>query len=737
VLLESAFYLIQAMAVLCILTVELGLLTRNLAVPIVYYGDSLYFLMLVKSIIREGWWWHVQSLSAPFGADLVAVPLLGDFDGVLIKIIALFTHKAGLVLNLFWFTTIVLAGTSSTWSMRRLGVRRWIAFVIGILYAVSPHIYYRNESHMMLTHHVIPIVALFAILLCAGRNDSLRGSTLKIVMAGCLLMGLSYVYFAFFSCFIFLVAGISGYMRTRELRILGLAGVSTAVVALTLGIATLPSIMKWKSDTSARRFISFKSPLEADVYGLKIRQLIAPTPRNPIPFLAMLTAKSSAARFPNDENESQFARIGSIGSLGLLFLIAIAVLHTTSQTSPSMELLRSIAVLTLACILLATVGGFGSIFNLLVAPDIRCYNRISIFIAFFSLTAVGIILTGIHHSVAAFLKKRMLPRNGNAVRFSLKAAGAVSLGAVLVFGVLDQNEAYAITGRQPEYEATFLSQQAFVKAIENILPKGAMVYSFPDVVYSEGPHLINRMSTTDPAELFAVSDSLRWSWPAISEEATTFQDSVKSLGAPPAIFDKLRGAGFKGIFIDRYGYEDNASALIEVWKDYLGQSPMESDNSRYAFFEITSAPARIVVNHQNYEWGTPLRFANNGNVRRYLVSGWDEGGGNTLGKQATLYFNNAVPPKDIVISARIAPALFGEITVRPVRIFVNDELAGEWQVQKRDWYSISVPRRMMEGKYGLSIRLELTNAVSPASLGINIDGRELSVAFEEMNLKLQ
>ena len=61
-------------------------------------------------------------------------------------------------------------------------------------------------------------------------------------------------------------------------------------------------------------------------------------------------------------------------------------------------LIVSSGQLTVAGILLATIGGFGSLFAFLVSPDIRAYNRITGFLAFFALVAVGIALDRFHNS---------------------------------------------------------------------------------------------------------------------------------------------------------------------------------------------------------------------------------------------------------------------------------------------------------------------------------------------------
>src|SRR5262249_55224308 len=192
-----AYYILQALLIALILGSQLRLLKRDLGVPIDFNGDTVYFLAIIKAIAREGWWWHVHSISAPEGLNLVAMPILGNLDCVVIKLLAVFTQKAGILINLYWFSTIIAAGIISTWCMRRLGVDSRVAFALGILYAFTPHIYYRHTAHLMLSHHLIPPIGALAILLAAGRTELIRGTTRLGLLAGCVLIGFSYVYYAF------------------------------------------------------------------------------------------------------------------------------------------------------------------------------------------------------------------------------------------------------------------------------------------------------------------------------------------------------------------------------------------------------------------------------------------------------------------------------------------------------------------------------------------------------------
>jgi hypothetical protein len=90
-----------------------------------------------------------------------------------------------------------------------------------------------------------------------------------------------------------------------------------------------------------------------------------------------------------------FARgehLGVIGSLGFLALLGCFLLGTPGGTRRGESadvahrvLLRDVSILNLSAVLLGTIGGFGSLVALVISSKIRAYNRISIYIAFFSL----------------------------------------------------------------------------------------------------------------------------------------------------------------------------------------------------------------------------------------------------------------------------------------------------------------------------------------------------------------
>ena len=201
-------------------------------------------------------------------------------------------------------------------------------------------------------------------------------------------------------------------------------------------------------------------PAEAEIYGLKIRHLVSPVFPHRFPPFNQWVAQEAAARFQND-NENWTARLGIVGTAGFLGLLVL--LFMPDARSRGVPLLQGASKLTLAALLLGTVGGFGVLFNLFVSSDIRAYNRISPFIAFFSLLAVAMTVDRL---------------------FTSRRARAGAAAVILLVGVADQGQA---TQRINERYAAIASEVAdlrrLVDALERTLPADAMVFQLPIRAY--------------------------------------------------------------------------------------------------------------------------------------------------------------------------------------------------------------------------------------------------------------
>jgi hypothetical protein len=218
----------------------------------------------------------------------------------------------------------------------------------------------------------------------------------------------------------------------------------------------------------------------------------------------------------------------------------------------------------MAAVLLATVGGFGSLFALLVSPEIRGYNRICPFIEFFSLAAIALLID------AAFRRR------------SSRIAAAV---VVLAVGLLDQQGAAAgMNGEYGKIASELRPLKRFVTQLESRLPPNAMVLQLPFRTYLNDSG-VERMQPYDHFKLYLVSRQIHWSYPAFSNAQTGWQEAASILD-PARLPYQIVADGFAAIVVDRYGYPDNGAAVVAALRKGLRDQDVLAENGRYIALDI-------------------------------------------------------------------------------------------------------------------------------------------------------
>ena len=224
-----------------------------------------------------------------------------------------------------------------------------------------------------------------------------------------------------------------------------------------------------------------------------------------------------------------------------------------------MPLLQGASRLTLAALLLGTVGGFGVVFNLVVSSDIRAYNRISVFITFFSLLAVVIAIDRLFKSMRA---------------------RTAALAAVLLVGLVDQGQAARrINERHAGIAAEVADLRSLVGALEGALPSGAMVFQLPVRAYMSESDF-GRMKQYDQFKPYLVSKALRFSYPAFSNEQIRWQQALTRLDMPTLAL-RLSEQRFAAVLVDRYGYEDQGAAVIAGLRSSVGDDRVIVNTDRF------------------------------------------------------------------------------------------------------------------------------------------------------------
>ena len=179
----------------------------------------------------------------------------------------------------------------------------------------------------------------------------------------------THVYFAFFTCFFLLVAGLASCAQRRKLFPLCNAGILIAVIVLAVLANVSPNLIG-KLQRGANRAAIVRLPQEAELYGMKVAQLLLPASNHRIGRLRHYKEKYILASPLVNENDT--ASLGVLGSLGFLLLIGRLLL----PRRPGAEILPLdvLTLLNIFAVLLGTIGGFGSVFAWVISPWIACVH---------------------------------------------------------------------------------------------------------------------------------------------------------------------------------------------------------------------------------------------------------------------------------------------------------------------------------------------------------------------------
>jgi hypothetical protein len=528
--------------------------SADLRAPFSYDQDSLLILPMVKATVEHGigGHWRNERMGAPEVQELYDFPVIDHLHFGILWVFSKFISDVVLLYNLYFLLTFPLTALTAMLVFRHLGLTLPAAAVGGILYTFLPYHYQRWENHYFLAAYwFVPISLLPAFGLLKGNFPFFRRqpdgtyqfhwrswSTLgQVVLAAA--TAAAGAYYAFFTCALITFAGFHAWVAFRTYRaIAAAAGVAGLIVVFGL-LNHLPTyIYHARYDTNP---VTERGPEEADVFGLKIAHLILPIEDHRLWLCRRIKALYNSPNRPS-ETENRSASLGLVGTVGLLGLAATLLLPFHRGGWPY----GPIARLTLLTVLLATIGGFGAVFNLFVTASIRGYNRVSVFIAFLCLLAV-----------LWAIDRFLITHTGRLRRWRYPIWGAVCL-----LGFLDQTPYgwfnSGITTVLGDEAKRFHADADFFGKIEETMP-GGKVFCLPYVPYPEVPEL-HKMTAYEHARGYLHTQTVSWSFGAMKgREADAWQGDVatplkKEFVEIETMLKRLVARGFDGVFIDSRGF---------------------------------------------------------------------------------------------------------------------------------------------------------------------------------------
>lgn len=593
---EGIYALVTACISIVLVYWLLGLKDVDFHVPFTYSDDGMCLASIVKGMGENGWFFTNPNLGAPFEGTLYDYPFYGDtFWLVIIKILMSIFKSYGMALNIFYIMLFPVTSVITYGVLRKLRIKEWIAVLGSLSYSFLFYHFTRLiPGHILLAAYCfIPISVL--ICLWTMQDDEYfrfkkgflksRKNIFTLVMLP--IIASSGIYYAFFMCFFLGIIGLVKWMKQpRNIReLVPIIGI-VAIIVMTIGLLMIPNQI-YIHNAGVNPEAPQRGVAEAEVYGLKLARLLIPAGQKNIPIISEVQQKYADVPLPGEGSEY----LGLFGVLGFLVLMVMIFIENKKETY-QYKVLKTLSQLNIAAILLATIGGFSTLFAIFISTKIRGYNRISVYIAFFGIAALCILLNEID---------KKLGRKSYIFK-------VIVVGLTLV-GIIEQS-----WGIRPNYEyneSRYYNDKTFVGYIENTLGEGSSVYQLPYQRFPENPP-INNMKDYASFRGYLHSTNLKWSYGAYKGRTADKWNQVVSSLEVDQMLETLALTGFEGIYIDREGYlPEDLEALESQLEDHLGVSRYLCQDESLSFFDMRSYVSNLKQSMTDEQWQEKMELAKN------------------------------------------------------------------------------------------------------------------------------
>lgn len=491
-------------------------------------------------------------------------------------------------LNLAYLATFLLVFLSAYWVCGRLGLGDPWRFGVASLYALMPYHFQRSVNHFWeSSYYLTPLLALVIMQLWSARplahRWEARGWQFTWRDQRAILAVLLIVFFSsfhpyhqfFFAVLCASVAPLAALYRKSWrplLAGLGLTLLATAVLLLKVVLTHLLGGPELALSVTGQAISGYGS---AEVYPLKLAQMVLPVQGHRWGALAAIRAMYDAANPLNNENQT--TTLGLFGSFGLIASLALALVPSARWR---MSRAGKMGTVTLLALLFASMGGISSLIStasmVLLGPTFlltqaRGWDRIVIFVGFFSYFAAFWLL---REGVLCLRHRYAASRPFGVVAWPV---------FVLVFGFsLWDQVPYKISQPDP---AHYLSDQRFFGHIDSELAPGSRVFQLPFLIHHASGWVLPGVYYTDALRPYLSSKTLHFTYGGD-------QDSIQGqwLGAatqltPPLLAPNLCRYGFSGVLLQRNMLKD-PSVVEQAWASQVGLPSSRSDDGDFTFLDL-------------------------------------------------------------------------------------------------------------------------------------------------------
>lgn len=545
--------------------------------PIQWRGDAITAYSGAKMLLEDGLFGSGSRYGIPFPNKSIDFYSGGMINRIARWIIVSITRNPIFAVNISYFMGYVFASFSSYYVLRRVGISRSTSIVVATLYAFTPFHLIRGICHLGYSQYwLLPLGILYAIQLCTDNPEDICGNDSKRKVNNVVLKYLVFillgglnVYYVGFTLFFFFIAFLFNIVN-RRIEKAWQSIKSCIIICLACFIYAVPYIIS-NIQNGSNKVIAIRSQEEIQIYSLKIGHLLLPNYLHRIGALRLLTQKYNEYSF---SNENVSAALGVFFALGFIYLF-IFIFRRTKQD----EVLHVCSIFNMASVLLALTGGLASIIGMFFAM-IRCYNRISIYIAFLSAISFGKLVD----KLVFMINKK------NVIVFILASA--------LCVGIYDQTfeptDGFDLYSGCPKGDAYYdeivnkwNEDEEYFKCIEESVTPETLVYQMPYMKYPEAGKVGN---ITDYEAFYGYihTNTLKWSYGCYKgREGDNWNEQLANKSMED-IITEIINKGFRGLLVDSYGYEkESFDNLTRQLEKYIGDDPLIDHNGRLYFYSLS------------------------------------------------------------------------------------------------------------------------------------------------------
>ncbi|MFL1490555.1 DUF7024 domain-containing protein [Pseudomonas antarctica] len=711
----------------------------DLSIPFRYSGDGLFHAWMAERV-TEGWLFDNARSGYPFGSNFLDYPGSDAGSHFLIKVFSLLSGSSFVGVNVFFLLSFPACFSAAYVVVRSFGLLRSFAIASALLFTFLPfHIL--RVGHLFYTwYFVVPFFFYLAFNLVQPsayqeHEVDKRAVWIKAVLAvaGLVILASFGVYYALFGVIMVLLGGALGWMRTGQVKV---AGRSLLIASILVGgvLLNLAPNLIGKLQYGINQEVAQRAPMESEVYGFKLMQLILPRADHRIHALGKFTDFYNGT-FPL-VNENSTSILGVVGAVGLLMGFCLLLWALAGRTLD--RRLGFLVAAVLVLFMFGTIGGLGAFFSSFISSSIRAWNRISVFVGFGAILIFFLVLQ-------ALVEKK----TSRLARYTT----AIAL-LVLVAGMFDQTIPACKACNIREKNA-YENDKEFVQAIERSLPKGASVYQLPYLAFPEAPAVHNLYNYQMTAGVLHSKD-LHWSFGGMKgRPGDLFYRSLSHESIEKQL-DVVRNLGFNGIYIDRRGYVDNAQDLVNRLTNLLGAPPqLSSTDGNLAFFKLDATTNESLVgmsfstimdksgydvdnlgprykatvsdgiDFTRAEWPQFVRDAS-GFSGSEPWGRWSDAG---VSKAVRIQFKAALPQTFTLV---LVAQAFASNANTPIKVLIGKR---EYQITLGAQPSeVSLPIDL-QGDSADSITFFPPHPISPQQAGVSADPRKLGIGFISLRVK--